>query len=462
MARKNKQKDEIPEVISASDAAADDSHEMVLIKAHEFVHISNNVSITQRKLMNVLLYNAYDSLLTQEEHTILLPTLVELMGYETNNYDFLKEAFRGLVDLKFEWNLLENNKIDVWGVATAIAQAEIDGNLCRYSYAPKVREKMYNPDIYALIDLSVQGKFGKNGYALALYENCLRFRSQKKTIFFSLPLLKKLLGVAENAYVNDFKSFNRDVIKTSIATVNEVGNILLKSEFQRENRKVVAVQFIITEKFVALPSDLTSSDADPVIVSMLREYGLSEKSAKTEASMHSEEYIKSVLRYVDSKVAVNKVDDIPAYTVKALKEGWMMNETKFSKAKREKETFEKETRVYEREMQKIKEAFSEFRKSRIAQIREDLSSEMTESLDREFVSTLLPHELDTLKRSGLGSAIIQSRFNHFIAGKYLTKPEEIDLEAFVKYSKFEMPKQPVAPIAKTRRKAIEKGQGSLL
>lgn len=460
MGKKDKSEDKMPEVISASETS-DDNHEMVLIKAHEFVHISNNVSITQRKLMNVLLYNAYDSLLTQEEHTILLPTLVELMGFKTNNYDFLKEAFRGLVDLKFEWNLLGNNKIDVWGVATAIAQAEIEGNLCRYSYAPKVREKMYNPEIYAQIDLRVQGKFGKNGYALALYENCLRFRSQKKTIFFSIPLLKKLLGVAENAYVDDFKSFNRDVIKTSIATVNDVGNIILKSEFQRENRKVVAVQFIITEKYLSLP-DLTSSDVDPSLVSLLRDYGLSEKSAKTEASIHSEEYIKSVLQYVDSKVATNKVEDVAAYTVKALKEGWMMNETKFSKAKREKESFEKENRIYEREMQKLKEAFSEYRKSRIAQIREELSSEVTESLNTEFMSTLQPHELDTLKRLGLDSAIIQSRFNYFIAGKYLTKPEEMDLEAFVKYSKFEMPTQPVAPIAKTRKKATDKGQGSLI
>ena len=421
--------------------------DMVVIKGHEFVHISNQVSITQRKLMNVLLYNAYDSLLTQEIHSITISTLLDLMDYETNNYDFLKEAFRGLVDVKFEWNLL-GPKGDKWGIATALAQAEIEGNVCKYSYAPKVREKLFNPEIYAQIDLRIQGKF-KSNYALALYENCSRFRSLKKTTWISLPVLRQLLGVPDTSYRDEFKIFNREVIKPSVASVNEISNILIEAEFQRENRKVVAIRFLIADRHQALP-DLTESDneVDPAIVLRLQDFGLSEKNAKTEGAVHSAEYITSVLDYVEAKVAEGKVKDIPAYTVRALKEGWMLHDTKFARSKREREEFDKRSKDYEREMANIKEAFSDYRKSRIAQIREELSGEDLEDLRSEFLSVLEPHERDILKRSGFDSSIIQARFNSYIAGKFLTKPEEMDIDAFIKFSGFDVPEPPVLP--KTR------------
>lgn len=423
------------------------NHDMVLIKGHEFVHISNQVSITQRKLMNVLLYNAYDSLLTQEIHSITIPMLLELMGYETNNYDFLKEAFRGLVDVKFEWNLL-GAKGEKWGIATALAQAEIEGNLCKYSYAPKVREKLFNPEIYAAIDLRIQGKF-KSNYALALYENCLRFRSLKKTTWIALPVLRQLLGVPDTAYRDEFKIFNREVIKPSIALVNEVSNIEIEAEFQRENRKVVAIRFLITEKQQALPdlSD-TGIQIDPATLQRLQDFGLGEKHARSVAAVHSADYIGSVLDYVETKVKEGKVKDVPAYTVRAIKEGWMLHDTKFARAKREKEEFEKRSKDYEREMANLKEAFSDFRKSRIAQIRESLTAEDLEALRNEFLGCLQPHERDLLKRSGFDSAIIQGRFNSFVAGKYLTKPEDIDLDAFIQYSGFNLPELPAPP--KTR------------
>jgi len=418
------------------------NHEMILKKGHEFVHISNQINITQRKLLNVLLYNAYDSLLTQEIHSVSIPMLVELMGYDSNNYDFLKEAFRKLVDLKFEWNIL-GDKGETWGIATALAQAEIENNICKYSYAPKVREKMFNPEIYAAIDLRIQGKF-KSNYALAVYENCLRFRGQKKTIWISLPILRQLLGIPET--IVEFKILNRDILKPAVATVNEISNIEVETELQRENRKVVAVRFLIKEKYQSLP-DLTSAgiELDPKLINKLMEFGLSEKHAKTEATLRTEEYITNVLNYVENKVKSGKVKDVPAYTVRALKEGWMDIETKFSRNKKALEEYKEQAIKYDAELNVLKAAFSDFRKSRVANVRNKLTQDELDELSTEFVAGLQPHERDMYKRNGFDSAIIQNIFNKFITDRYLTKPEEVNFEEFVKYSNFNMPLMPTPP-----------------
>ena len=48
------------------------------------IHTDGQLSLLQRKLSNVLLVNAYDSLLTQAEHEIDEKTLCVMLGYDSN------------------------------------------------------------------------------------------------------------------------------------------------------------------------------------------------------------------------------------------------------------------------------------------------------------------------------------------------------------------------------------------
>lgn len=208
------------------------------------IHISNRLTITQRKASNVLLHHAYDNLLTARVHKIRVKDLAEAIGFNTHNMEPLKEALKTLARTILEWNILdESGSKEEWGTTTLLAQAVIRGGYCIYAYSPELCEKLYRPEIYALLNLSIQRKFS-SGYALALYENCLRYRKIGTTGWISIYLLKRLLGICESSiYYNDFRKLNDKIIKPAVRQVNITSDLLLEVEYQREFRKISAIKF---------------------------------------------------------------------------------------------------------------------------------------------------------------------------------------------------------------------------
>ncbi len=212
------------------------------------IHINNRLTLTQRKASNVLLYNAYESLLTARVHRIRVKDLAEAIGFNTHNLDPLKEALKTLARTVLEWNILdEDGHQEEWGATTLLAQAVIKGGYCVYAYSPELCEKLYRPEIYALLNLSIQRKFSSS-YALALYENCLRYRRIGTTGWIGLDILKRLLGISEtDGYYQDFRKFNDKVIKPAVRQVNDTSDLLLEIDYQRDQRKVAAVRFRVSD-----------------------------------------------------------------------------------------------------------------------------------------------------------------------------------------------------------------------
>ena len=211
------------------------------------VHVKGQLSLLQRKVSNVLLLRAYDDLPNPEvfEHEIKLKTLAEVAGFDSNDHALLREALESLAGTTITWNLLVEEGAEEWGVSTFLAQAVVKNGTCRYAYAPDLRRKLYNPEIYARINLSVQERFG-SGYALALYENCVRFRRVGSTGWISLDRWRDLLGVEPGQY-EAFKYLNRDVLKPAVDEVNRYSDIHVEMDRKRESRRVVALKFSIQE-----------------------------------------------------------------------------------------------------------------------------------------------------------------------------------------------------------------------
>ena len=61
------------------------------------IHVSGKLTLLQRKLSNVLLLNAYDTLMSRPSHQIDARTLCLMIGYNSNDMDTLKQSLRGLV-----------------------------------------------------------------------------------------------------------------------------------------------------------------------------------------------------------------------------------------------------------------------------------------------------------------------------------------------------------------------------
>ena len=127
------------------------------------IHIKNTLSLLERKMANILLMNAYEFLPTKTEHTIRIHDLARLAGFDSNNRIVLENALKALAETTLEWNILDSDgKKESWGVTTMLAQAETKKGLCHYAYSPVLSRKLYNPEIYARINLAIQRKFSSN------------------------------------------------------------------------------------------------------------------------------------------------------------------------------------------------------------------------------------------------------------------------------------------------------------
>ena len=175
----------------------------------------------QRKLSNVLLLNAYDTLITNSRHQIDARTLCLMIGYNSNDMETLKQSLKGLAETVAEWDMLDEKGQQEWGVSSLLSYAKLKGGVCEYAYSPALAEKLHDPKVFALINLNIQRRF-TSGHALALYENCYRFVRTGSTGWWPLDLFRRLMGVDGSAYYETFKHLNAKVIKPAVAEVNKL------------------------------------------------------------------------------------------------------------------------------------------------------------------------------------------------------------------------------------------------
>lgn len=309
------------------------------------IHINNRLTLTQRKASNVLLYNAYESLLTARVHRIRVKDLAEAIGFNTHNLDPLKEALKTLARTVLEWNILdEDGHQEEWGATTLLAQAVIKSGYCVYAYSPELCEKLYRPEIYALLNLSIQRKFSSS-YALALYENCLRYRRVGTTGWIGLDILKRLLGISDaDGYYQDFRKFNDKVIKPAVRQVNDTSDLLLEVDYQRDRRKVSAVRFRVSDNpqmllFSQRQAAVAGAGETPLVEESplednpeqrlerqehLRErlaaLGLSARQIRIALATHEPSYVEGNITVVEHDLIAGKVHNLPAYLLAALRE----------------------------------------------------------------------------------------------------------------------------------------------
>ena len=220
------------------------------IKASPAIQIQSRITHLQRKAWNILLANAYDELPKKALHRVSVIELGLKLGFYSGNMDYLKEVLEGLVDCTVKWNILEKDKEQEWGAASLLASVRINEGICTYEFPQPLRIKLYNPRVYAKLNLRLQNAF-RSKYALILWEICFdyfdRARQEGETPFIPLEKFKVLMGLDKADYP-DFKVLNRNVIRVSIREINEVTNYHLEVEQKRLGRKIAELKFRITKK----------------------------------------------------------------------------------------------------------------------------------------------------------------------------------------------------------------------
>ena len=295
------------------------------------IHINAKLSLLQRKLVNALLYNAYDGLLTAGSHSINVTLLCEIIGFDSKNIQYLKQALKGIVETSVEWDILEDDGSKTWEISSLLSSAKITRGVCHYRYDRSLGEKLYHPDVYSKINLAVIRGM-KSSYALILYENCYRFLAIGKTGWWSLSTFRKIMGVDDDGTYNEFKFLNRDVIKPAIKEVNQLSNILLEYETKRKGRAINGIRFLIkSNPQLSLITDEEDELAQSKAYKKLLEMGVSKALARAWMLEHGEDYIFNKIEYTLKQASSGRIKSTKAGFLKSAIENDFLSDAELTK-----------------------------------------------------------------------------------------------------------------------------------
>jgi len=263
------------------------------------IHISGKLTLLQRKLSNVLLLNAYDSLTSARSHTIDARTLAMMVGYNSNDVDSLRASLRALAETVAEWDMLDEQGHQEWGVSALLSFAKLKNGVCEYAYSPALAQKLHDPKIYALINVKIQRNF-TSGHGLALYENCYRFVRTGSTGWWSLDIFRKLMGVDGSSYYESYKHLNAKIIKPAVAEVNKSSDIIIEPQTRKKGRSVSDIRFIINENPQMAMFQIDDSEGlrNLAVYKALRGQGVSDRLARQWITEHGQDYVQEKLDYV--------------------------------------------------------------------------------------------------------------------------------------------------------------------
>jgi len=295
----------------------------ILFKHLGAVHTQTALTMTQRKLSNVMLRNALSTIGQDKEHQIPMKEILEALDWDTTQKapETLRESLRDLARIQIQWNILGRDNKNKWTTSALLAHVSIKDGYVYYSYSLALRELFQNPNIYARLNLDVQRKF-KNKHAVILWELICGDLSSKKEAKIStewLPYEKilELTDLLTNNYKKRYTSFRERVLDSAIREINENSDIIVGYEEKRVNRKLTHLRFFGEKKPI-------ETAEEPLYVQQMKSIGFGTKKIKDIVKLHPEEDIVRALAFLIhfTKTTKEPVKNPVALFDKALFEGW--------------------------------------------------------------------------------------------------------------------------------------------
>lgn len=423
-----------------------------VIKHSSAVQISNKVSLLQRKVWNLLLANAFSELGDQKSFSVHLSNLYKALGFNSNNDRHLKDSLEALVGCTLEWNVLEKDKSNEWGVSSLLSEAIIKDAVLTYEYSSNLQKKLHNPNMYAKISLSIQNTFSSK-HSLALYELFVDFfdikRQRGETPYIELQDFRLLLGLADNEYAL-FKDLNKSIVKKAITEINKKTDLYIEVDYQSQGRRVTAIKFIILKNRenknllnLLIQDTKTQSpvNKNSKVFQLLQNHGFTDEEIKISINSYSEAHLLKSIQIAKDDYQNGKVKKSLKLYTKAVIEKLsyspleLEHEAKKSKEQEEKRLADKEKKVIEN----FKEEYSKYRRKKLLDILETLSISEKEKIENEFEVFLEREHLHIFsrhfkdKKSIYESSIVRTYFFGFCSEKLLEGTD--DFIGFVKKEK---------------------------
>lgn len=410
-------------------------------KAVEAIAINprtGKVTLLTRKLFNVLLHLAQKQGDSQVTYRAALGEITSNASFDSNDTSLIKEHLRKMNAIQVEWNSTSPDGNRRWGVTNLLAEAEIieDRQSRRtwveWSYSPKIKKRLLEPEIYARLSLQFQSSL-RSSSSLALYEICSRYTTSPNNLTMRQawewwrPVLTGVPEGSEGETYQEYKYFKRDVLKGAVAELNAVTDLDVDLIEHKNGRRIESIQFRARKK---AQSGLPLTDPglfDMSLVAKMMALGLSQREVEQIYGETEENVIRAALGALAARQANKRqppVESPGAWFKTALKSGLTKLPALPQKSTKPKITPEK---IRERYLvQQRDEARSLHR-----EMREEAQIGLGEKF-REFLeSTGNTVVLQEFKKKGLKSKIAETAFFAWMAEQTWGSPTEKDLLEFV-------------------------------
>lgn len=415
----------------------------IVLKPTGTVHIANNLSLIERKLLNAVIYDSQQSRFKSGERTIFLRDVFTLLGLPTSeNRDVIKAALRTLVSTPIEWNTLSQDKIQEWGVCTFLQSGKIRCGQMLYRLNDELVDKINTPTLFAKIQLLIQSQIKKR-HALALYEFMIDYLSRTrvdKATIEAVPLdnLKKVLG-ADGTTSDIFKFFNRDILKPSICEINKHTELQVDCKLVRKSRSVVAISFNVEKNDCYLTKfDFDMSEGIGVkqeLQDILIYKGISKRKAKFLFDKYDANRIRENIDEMEKFIEGGKViKNIPAYLVRAIEDDYrpkLSQKQQHAQGKKQEIQDSQQAVINQQQaLEVLQKDFSEFKTSRFWIYFNQIEGQL--KLEESLKGSIF---LGIYKKDGLASPSVRAHVFNIFADRLLIKPEETNLQEFIQWKK---------------------------
>lgn len=404
-------------------------------KPVEAIHVGSNMTYLQRKGFNTLV--AVSQMQGDKKfYQISMADYCEATNYTSRNMKHIRDSLDSMLKSQITWSILDVEGQQKWGKTNFLGSVEITGNVIEYEFPEKLKPLLLNPEIYALLDLSINIKY-KSYAELALYENTMRFVRIGKTPVFAIRELMLLLGVGENIVdKTEFKYWKRDTLMPTINAVNKVGEINLTPIPVKDGRWVTGMRFTI-KLCKAKASLLEDPDTSlPSIMERLAVLQCSENDIKRYIKDYAIDYIDGNLRVVEKRMKSGtvKIASPAAYVAKALADDYRPSisdnddqQPKLAKGIPEADTVEKQEKLI---LDKYHDARRSFGEEKLIELKK--SQKKFDEMLREFESTCIKGPFTSIyKAQGIESRMIWLSLMDFLVKKYV--PEDSPLATIERF-----------------------------
>jgi len=221
---------------------------------------SEKITVTARKIYNVMLQIAQKQGVERDFYQARLADIAVGIDFKSNNTELIKQYFRQMATTGVEWQSPTTGDGARWSISALIAHADLvqRGNemVLEWSYAPNIKQELLDPQRFAKMSLQVLAALNTMA-SVVLYEICCRYADNpggltaRQSWAWWRPVLTGAPDSATSAY-QEYKIFNRDVVKKAVKKVNEVTDLEIELIEHKAGRSVQELQFKVKRKLQAV------------------------------------------------------------------------------------------------------------------------------------------------------------------------------------------------------------------